>query len=221
MVPLLPWYYETLRPPDSLLAALRFLRLAIPRSDYISSPFGHSRGADGSSRSLLYRLLPIRSSSRNCQDLPSSRGTLLTIRPVLRPRRERIRGMGPGVNVSDMAPASNQDGGSPRIADFGAQSHGIWSGCLRLAVKGYPSPTQDSLPVAGPSFTGRDSHPLGSCERFLNLTILPPFPSYLAQGSFGRIERRLIAAAGSPQGLLPGAPTDPDVQVSRIRFVVS
>src|SRR5271163_2969207 len=68
--------------------------------------------------------------------------------------------------------------------DFGAQWHGIWSGCLRLAVKGYPSPAQDSLPVAGPSSTGRDSNPQGSSERFPNVTILPPFPSYLAQGSF-------------------------------------
>ena len=59
----------------------------------------------------------------------------MTIRPVLRPRRDRIRGVGPIVNGSDMAPASNHDGGSPRLANFGAQSHGIWSGCLRLAVE--------------------------------------------------------------------------------------
>ena len=32
LVPLLQRYYEALRPPDSLLAALRFLRLAIPWS---------------------------------------------------------------------------------------------------------------------------------------------------------------------------------------------
>jgi hypothetical protein len=118
LVPRLPRYYEALRLPNRRLAALRCLRLAIPRSDCHSSPFGRSRTADGSSRSLLYRLLPIRSSSRNCQDLPSSRGTLVTIRPALRPRRDRIRGGGPIVNGFDMAPASNHDGGSPRSARF-------------------------------------------------------------------------------------------------------
>jgi hypothetical protein len=79
-VPPLQGYYGALRLPDSLLAALRFLRLAIPWSVCISSPFGRRRMADGSSRSLLYRLLPIRSSSRSCQDLPRSRKTRAIIR---------------------------------------------------------------------------------------------------------------------------------------------
>ena len=65
-----------------LLAALRFLRLAIPWSVCVSSPFGRRRMADGSSWSLLYRLLPVRSSSRNCQDLPRSRETRAIIRHV-------------------------------------------------------------------------------------------------------------------------------------------
>src|ERR1700728_3446121 len=81
-VPPLHRYYGVLRTPDSLLAALRFLRLAIPWSVCVSSPFGRRRRADGSSRSLLYRLLPIRFSSRNYPDLTSSRGTLLIIRHV-------------------------------------------------------------------------------------------------------------------------------------------
>src|SRR5271168_4977230 len=67
VVPLDQRYYETLRIPDSLFAALRFLRLAIPWSACVSSPLGRRRTADGSTRSLLYRLLPIRLSSRNCQ----------------------------------------------------------------------------------------------------------------------------------------------------------
>src|ERR1017187_6011657 len=71
-----------LRLPDGLLAALRFLRLAIPWSACVSSPFGRRRMADGSSRSLLYRLLLVRSASRNCQDLPSSRKTRSIIRHV-------------------------------------------------------------------------------------------------------------------------------------------
>ena len=81
-VPPLRRYYGALRLPDSLLAALRFLRLAIPRSVCVSSPFGRRRMANGSSRSLLYRLLPVRFSSGNCQDLPSSRETRTIIRHV-------------------------------------------------------------------------------------------------------------------------------------------
>ena len=81
-VPPLQRYYGALRLPDSLLAALRFLRLAIPWSVCVSSPFGRRRMADGSSRSLLYRLLPIRFSSGNCQDLPRSRKTRAIIRHV-------------------------------------------------------------------------------------------------------------------------------------------
>ena len=81
-VPPLRRYYGALRLPDSLLAALRFLRLAIPWSVCISSPFGRRRVANGSSRSLLYRLLPIRFSSGNCQDLPRSRKTRAIIRHV-------------------------------------------------------------------------------------------------------------------------------------------
>ena len=60
LVPLLQRYYEALRPPDSRFAALRFLRSAIPRSVCVSSPCGFRRRADGSSRSLLDRLLPSR-----------------------------------------------------------------------------------------------------------------------------------------------------------------
>jgi hypothetical protein len=65
---------------DGCLA--RILRLAIPWSACSSSPFGRRRSADGSSRSLLYRLLPIRFSSGNCQDLPRSRITRAIIRHV-------------------------------------------------------------------------------------------------------------------------------------------
>ena len=37
-------------------------------------------------------------------------GTLVTIRPALRPRRDRLRAMKPGVNVPVTAPATNQTG---------------------------------------------------------------------------------------------------------------
>ena len=52
-------------------------------------------------------------------------------------------------------------------ANFGAQSHGIWSHYASRWKS--PATTQDSLPAAGPRPTGRDSHPQGSSERFLNM----------------------------------------------------
>ena len=104
VVPLAQRYYETLRPPDKLFAALRFLRLAIPRSACVSSPFGRRRRADGSSRSLLYRLLPIRLSSGNCQGRPSSRGTLLIIRHVPPTPVRPGRLSGPRVNCPARPP---------------------------------------------------------------------------------------------------------------------
>ena len=59
-VPPLHRYYGTLRLPDSLLAALSLLRLAIPWSACVSSPFGRRRIADGSTWSLLYRVARFR-----------------------------------------------------------------------------------------------------------------------------------------------------------------
>ena len=120
VVPLVHRYYGVLRLPDSLFASLRFLRWAIPRIVCDSSPCGPRRKAVGSSRSLLYRLLPVRLSSRSCKDLPSSRGTLMTIRPVLGPRWDRTRGSGPRVYGPGMAPAYEDDGGSPRIGFRGS-----------------------------------------------------------------------------------------------------
>jgi len=156
VVPLVHRYYETLRPPDSLLAALRFLRLAIPWSVCVSSPFGRRRQADGSSRSLLYRLLPIRLTSWNCQDLPCSRETLMTIRPALRPRRDRVRATGPRVNVLDTAPAPKHNEGSPRLQISGL-NHTAFGLAVYASKWKLPATAQDSLPAAGPSFAGRDS----------------------------------------------------------------
>jgi hypothetical protein len=53
---------------------------------------------------LLYRLLPSRSSSKNCQDLPSSRGTLVIIRPALGPRGTEPMGLDPTLTGSAWLP---------------------------------------------------------------------------------------------------------------------
>jgi hypothetical protein len=44
----------------------------------------------------------------------------MTIRPALRPRWDRIRGSGPRVNGSGMAPAYEDDGGSPQVGFRGS-----------------------------------------------------------------------------------------------------
>ena len=76
-------------------------------------------------------------------------------------------------------PRTKAKRGLPTIADFGAQSHGFWSRCLRLVVMVSHHCTQDSLPAAGPSFAGRDSNPQGFYERFLSISTRPPLPSFL------------------------------------------
>ena len=111
LVPLAQRYYEALRLPAARLAALRFLRLAIPTWCPRFVPAARD-GNCGSAWSLVSRA-PAGIGRWNRQGLPSSRETLMTIRPALRPRRVRIRGRGPIVNVSDTAPAPNQNEGSP------------------------------------------------------------------------------------------------------------
>ena len=91
----------------------------------------------GSSRSLLDRLLPSRWTSGDCQDLPSSRETLMTIRPALRPRQDRARATGPRVNVPDTAPAPKHNEGSKRFKFRGS--------ITRLLVS-LSTPRGDGLP---------------------------------------------------------------------------
>ena len=133
-------------------------------------------------------VIPVTPDPVDFRELPGSPkfpGNPLTIRPALRPRQDRVRATGPRVNVLGTAPASKQNEGSSQIANFGAQSHGFWSRYLRLVVMVTHHCTLDSLPAAGPSFAGRDSNPQGFYERSLSITTLPPFPSSVAQASFG------------------------------------
>ena len=84
MVPPARRYYEALRLPDVPFAALRFLRLAIPslRPSFVPDGPGHGAvdppgvGKPGLRPAFRWRR----------QGLPSSRGTLVIIRHVLRPR---------------------------------------------------------------------------------------------------------------------------------------
>jgi hypothetical protein len=121
-VPPLRHSYGALRLLVVHRAALRFLRLAIPSFRPLFVP-------TSSGRELWINLeLVSRDSSRQSrwrrQGLPSSRGTFVIIRHILRPRRDQARGW---VQVSLMpgaAPASDNNEGSPR---------GLISGLNRIA----------------------------------------------------------------------------------------
>jgi hypothetical protein len=90
---------------------------------------------------------------------------------------------GPIVNGSDVVPAL---AGQRRLST--TRISGLHHTAFGLAVyasqRRLPATTQDSLPVAGPSSTGRDSNPQGSYRKVSNLVIHPPFPSFLAQPGF-------------------------------------
>ena len=62
--------------------------------------------------------------------------------------------LGPRVNGSGAAPASKHNEGAPRGATFGAQSHGLWSGCLRLAGSVTPPPRKTRFRLLVPARPG-------------------------------------------------------------------
>jgi hypothetical protein len=66
--------------------------------------------------------------------------------------------------------------------NFGARSHGIGTRCLRFAVRLTP-PHARLASGCGPSSTRRDWLPAGFLRKVsvMQLTSLPPFPSFLAQ----------------------------------------
>ena len=80
LVPLVQRYYETLRLLAALLAALRFLRLAIPSFRPSFVPVGLGRGPRINLGVVQPGLRPALRWRR--QGLPSSRGTLMIIRHV-------------------------------------------------------------------------------------------------------------------------------------------
>src|SRR5262249_8093978 len=111
-VPPVRRYYEALRLPDVRLAALRFLRLAIPSLRPSFVPDGPGHGAVDRPGVGQPGLRP--ASRWRRQGLPSSRGALMIVRHVLRPRWDQARGWDQVSLMPDAAPASDKDEGSPR-----------------------------------------------------------------------------------------------------------
>src|SRR3954452_22565375 len=102
-VPPLRRSYEMLRLPTALRAALRFLRWAIPPVRPVFVPDGPGRRAVDPP-GVGHPALPSGFKEWRRPGLPSSRETLATIRPVLRPRRDRAGSVGPGVSCPTRPP---------------------------------------------------------------------------------------------------------------------
>src|SRR5262249_22910797 len=88
-------------------------RLAIPSLHPLFVPVGPGHGAADQPGGGEPRLQP--ASRWRRQGLPSSRGTLVTIRHVLLPRRYRARGWDQVSLMPGAAPAPDNDEGSPRV----------------------------------------------------------------------------------------------------------
>ena len=126
---------RALRLPAARPAALRCLRLAVPREHSLF----RSRAAECCRRRAWSwspgisgrELLPWRR-----QDLPRSWGTPLCPCPALRPRQDRrVRPL----RHAGAAPALTTTK-APAFATFEAQSHGFGTGCLRFAGRVTPPP---------------------------------------------------------------------------------
>jgi hypothetical protein len=113
--------------------------------------------------------------------LPSSWGTLMCLRPALRPRRDQHY-RDKAIAASRHGPTHSVPRGLSTRGNFGAPSHGISTRCLRFAVRISP-PHARLASGCGPSSTRRDWLPAGFLRKVseMFLTSLPPFPSFLAQ----------------------------------------
>jgi len=132
-----------LRLLAALLAALRFLRLAIPFTP-CATHLCRTRWCllIAPERPELYArvLMPIPengSKGWEQQDLPGSWVTLLCICPALRPRRDRPC---QAITTWQCCPNLCDGKGSRNECNFGAQSHGFCNRCLRFAGWVTPAP---------------------------------------------------------------------------------
>jgi hypothetical protein len=133
-VPPLPRYYEVLRLLSVLPAALRCLRLAVPRVRRRFAPADERRVADGPG---VWSSVPRPISREETTRSPRSLGNPLRTCPALRPRR--------GL---DARPPRHLDAafrlvnsvGPRNLGSYGAPSHGLHAPCVRFAAGITPAP---------------------------------------------------------------------------------
>src|SRR4051794_18722406 len=154
-VPQFQRYYEVLRLPAVRLAALRFLRPAIPSLRPRFVPDGPGREA--ADRPGVGKPGPGRHSRWRRRGLPSSRGTLVSIRPVLRPRCDRTGSLGPCVACPARPPRLTK--ARAHHDRFRGSIAGRLISLSTLRRGSHPPTTQDSLPAAGPALPDGIGYP--------------------------------------------------------------
>jgi len=180
---------STLRLPAARLAALRCLRLAIPREHSVISlptpPSVATTGLELVTRYLQPGLLPWRR-----QDLLRSWGTLMCLCPALRPRRDR---RARPLRHANTAPAATT-AKARHIKSLSGLHHTASALAVYASQCRSPDPTQDSLPAVGQTLPDGIDYPKGSNERFqthLMCVILLSQASVAQGGPDGFAERTL------------------------------
>src|SRR5271157_2130382 len=167
-------YYGTLRLPAAHLAALRFLRLAIPSFRPLFVPAS-------SGRELRIHLELVsrdsnRQSRRKRQGLSGSRATLVSLRPVLGPRYDRSTpghcgaSARPPLVTTTVAPASRRFRGS--IARH-------WDSLSTLRNGGRPPPRKTRFRLLAKLCRAGFVNPQGCNERFPTSSLFPRSRAYL------------------------------------------
>jgi hypothetical protein len=169
-VPLLPRYYETLRLPADLPAALRFLRLAVPSRAPVFV-FPAESDADSGAWSIAVWLLPGHVLSRGSRRDSQVPGRPLCIYArVSDPGGIRMPGHGgmptrPPAYVTVRAIRNDHLFGAQYRASMLAV-YASWYGSLHRS-------TQDSLPAAGLALPGGVGYPPGRSQGFARCFRIP------------------------------------------------
>ena len=179
-VPLLPRYYEVLRPPIAHFAALRFLRLAIPRRAPVFAP----GKPDASLRPGVLGLVTPNQilSTRRRQELPSSWGTRCAYALFSDPG-----GTGPpGHTVVRRGPRELEDEGSPRVIASRGSIARPWHWLSTLRPPDCSGHDARLASGCRPGSAGWGWLPTGFRKRFQSITCCPPFPGFTWRNEFAK-----------------------------------
>ena len=171
-VPPLPGYYAVLRLPAAPPAALRRLRLAVPRWAHSSLP------GEGSPPAWVSDLVTRKStggSTRRRQGLLGSWGARLRTCPALRPRRSRGEPChrGTPIQPSTFSTVSASASSCP----YAAPSRGLHAPCVRFAAPVARSPRNTRFPLLA-RLCGAGFGPAGLLEG-VSSYVIPSPPSRL------------------------------------------
>ena len=172
----LPPYYQDAMTPCCHPAALRFLRLAVPRFHSLCSLLDGRVNRQG--QELIIRYLQPEIHRGTSRVLPSSWGTSMIRLPCSKPTPAGP--LAPDHKVQQRGPWSSQGKGSHNWV-FRRSIAWPSDSLSTLRSADYSNTTQDSLPVADLALLTRAFHPQASDERFqiCNLHFIPLSHAYL------------------------------------------